>query len=42
MSANDSGMDVTNGGNKCNVFHAVNFALVPQPSVSVDGQLLQL
>ena len=29
MSADDSGMDVTNGGSKYNVFHAVDFALVP-------------
>ena len=29
MSADDSGMDVTNGGNKCDVFHVVDFALAP-------------
>ena len=29
MSADDSGMDVTNGGNECDVFHAVAFALKP-------------
>ena len=29
MSANDSGIDVTNGGNECNVFLAVDFALAP-------------
>ena len=29
MNANDSGMDVTNGGNECDMFHTVDFALAP-------------
>ena len=29
MSADGSGMDVTNGGNECNVFHRVDFAHAP-------------